>query len=156
MWSYYDRSVVVYSSETLHYIMSFIRKNIRHNKNGKTRVYYTEVESVRIGGKVIQRYIRSLGSDPSVPTNFSINDAQFSYLAIRLMQGNLSPTELFDMVEDMGQPVLRDSLERIGITYNFEKKTFSIYLYYPRNSKKSTMNAPSAKKDSKLNETTKG
>jgi hypothetical protein len=135
--------------------MSFIRKTIRHNKNGKTRVYYNEVESVRVGGKVIQRHIRSLGTDPSVPTNFSINGAQFSYLAVRLMQGNLSPTEIFDMLEDMGQPVLRDSLERIGITYDIGKKTFSIYLFYPRNSKKSTTIASSAKKDSSLNETTK-
>jgi len=156
MWRYYDRSVVVYSSGTLHYVMSYIRKNIRHNKNGETRVYYTEVESVRVGGKVIQRHIRSLGTDPSVPTNFSINDAQFSYLAIRLMQGDLSPSELFDMIEEMGQSVLRDSLERVGITYDFGKKTFFIYLFYQKNSKKSTTDAQSVTKDSSLNETTKG
>jgi hypothetical protein len=70
------------------------------------------------------------------------------------MQGNLSPTEIFDMLEDMGQPVLRESLERIGITYDIGKKTFSIYLYYPRKSKKSTLNVPSAKKDNSLNEMT--
>jgi hypothetical protein len=135
--------------------MSFIRKTIRHNKNGTTKVYFNEVESIRVGGKVIQRHIRSLGTDPSVPTNFPINDAQFSYLAVRLMQGNLTPTEIFDMLEDMGQPVLRDSLERIGITYDIGKKTFFIYLYYPKKSKKSTMNVPSAKKGYSLNETTK-
>ena len=146
---------MVNSSGTLHYTMSFIRTTICHNKNGKTRVYYNEVESIRVGGKVIQRHIRSLGTDPSVPTNFSINDAQFSYLAVRLMQGNLSPSEIFDILEDMGQPVRRDSLERIGITYDIGKKTFSISLFYPKNSKKSTMNVPSAKKDSSLNETTK-
>jgi hypothetical protein len=136
--------------------MSYIRKNIRHNKNGETRVYYTEVESIRVGGKVIQRYIRSLGTDPSVPTNFSITDTQFSNLAIRLMQGNLSPNELFDIIEDMGQPVLRDSLERIGITYDFGKKTYFIYLFYPKNSKKSTKDAQSAKNGCSLNETTNG
>ena len=114
---------MVNSSGTIHYNMSFIRKNIRHNKNGTTSVHFSEVESLRVGGKVIQRHIRSLGTDPSVPTNFPINDAQFSYLAVRLMQGNLSPTEIFDMLEDMGQPVLRDSLERIGITYDIGKKT---------------------------------
>ena len=145
---------MVNSSGTIHYNMSFIRKNIRHNKNGTTSVHFSEVESLRVGGKVIQRHIRSLGTDPSVPTNFPINDAQFSYLAVRLMQGNLSPTEIFDMLEDMGQPVLRDSLERIGITYDIGKKTFSIYLYYPRKSKKSTLNVPSAKKDNSLNEMT--
>jgi len=146
---------VLYSSGTLHYVMSYIRKNIRHNKNGEIRVYYSEVESIRVDGKVKQRHIRSLGNDPLVPTNFSINDAQFSYLAVRLMQGNLSPTEIFDMLEDMGQPVLRDSLKRIGITYDFEKKTFFIFLFYLKNSERSKMNAPSAKKNSSLNETTK-
>jgi len=115
---YYDISVDIYGGGTLHDIMSYIRKTVCHNKNGKTRVYYNEVESVRVDGKVIQRHIRSLSKDPTVPTHFSINDVQFSYLAIRLMQGNLSPSEIFDMLEDMGQPVRRDSLERIGITYD--------------------------------------
>ncbi|MBE0525222.1 MAG: hypothetical protein IBX40_12970 [Methanosarcinales archaeon] len=128
--------------------MSYIRKIERRNKNGEIKVYYAEVESVRVGGKVIQRHIRSLGTNPSFPTNFPIEGVQFSYLAVRLMQGDLTPNEVFDMLENMGHPVLRDSLERIGINYDFEKKTFSIYLLYPKKSKKSTSYAPSVKKDS--------
>ena len=34
------------------------------------------------------------------------------------------------MLEGMGHPVTRDSLERIGINYDFGKKTFYIYLFY--------------------------
>ena len=135
--------------------MSYIRKIIRRNKSGKIKVYYAEVESVRVGGKVIQRHIRSLGTNPSFPTNFPIGDVQFSYLAVRLMQGDLTPNEVFDMLEGMGHPVTRDSLERIGINYDFEKKTFCIYLFYPKNSKKSTTDAPSVKKDSTSKEQTK-
>jgi len=71
------------------------------------------------------------------------------------MQGDLTPNEVFDMLENMGHPVIRDSLERIGINYDFEKKTFYIYLFYPKNSKKSRTDAPSAKKDSTSNEPTK-
>lgn len=145
---------MVNSSGTLHYSMSYIRKIVRQNKNGEKKEYYAEVECVRINGKVVQRHIRSFGSNPKYPSNFPINTNQFSYLAVRLAQGDLTPTELFDMLEDMGQPVLRDSLERIGITYNIEKKTFSIYLYYQGRSKKSQKNAPSAKRDSSLNEKT--
>jgi hypothetical protein len=130
--------------------MSYIRKITRRNKNGEIKVYYAEVESVRVGGKVVQRHIRSLGTNPSFPTNFPIENAQFSYLAVRLMQGDLTPNEVFDMFEGMGHPVTRDSLERIGINYNFEKKTFNIYLSYPKKSKKSTTDAPSVKKDSTL------
>jgi len=108
--------------------MSYIRKIIRHNKNGEIKVYYAEVESVRVGRKVIQRHIRSLGINPPLPTNFPIGDVQFSYLAIRLMQGDLTPNEVFDMLEGMGHPVMRDSLERIGINYDFGKKNV---LYLP-------------------------
>jgi hypothetical protein len=139
---------VIYSSGTLHYYMSYIRKITRRNKNGEIKVYYAEVESVRVGGKVVQRHIRSLGTNPSFPTNFPIENVQFSYLAVRLMQGDLTPNEVFDMLEGMGHPVTRDSLERIGINYNFEKKTFNIYLFYLKKSKKSTADAPSVKKDS--------
>ncbi len=135
--------------------MSYIRKITRRNKNGKTKVYYAEVESVRVDGKVVQRHIRSLGTNPSFPTNFPIDNVQFSYLAVRLMQGDLTPNEVFEMLEGMGHPVIRDSLERIGINYDFEKKTFYIYLFYPKNSKKSRTDAPSAKKDSTSNEQTK-
>jgi hypothetical protein len=135
--------------------MSYIRKITRHNKNGETKVYYAEVESVRIGGKVVQRHIRSLGTDPSSPTNFPIGETQFSYLSTRLMQGDLTPNEVLDMLEDMGHPVTRDSLERIGINYDFEKKTFCIYLFYPKNSKKSMTDASSVKKDSTSKKHTK-
>jgi len=111
--------------------MSYIRKIIRHNKNGENKVYYAEVESVRVDGKVVQRHIRSLGTDPSFPTNFPIDNVQFSYLAVRLMQGDLTPNEVFDMLEGMGHPVIRDSLERIGINYDFGKKTFYISMPLP-------------------------
>lgn len=134
--------------------MSFIRKIIRRNKNGTIRVYYAEVESVRVDGKVVQRHIRSLGTNPSIPTNFPINTTQFSYLALRLMQGDLAPNEVLDMLEGMGHPVIRDTLERIGINYIFQKKTFYIYLYYPKSSKKSRIDALSAKKASTSNERT--
>lgn len=126
--------------------MSYIRKITRRNKNGEIKVYYAEVESVRVDGKVVQRHIRSLGTNPSFPTNFQIDDAQFSYLSVRLMQGDLTPNEVFDMLECMGNPVLRDSLKRIGINYDFKKKTFYIYLFYQKTLKKSLSNALFVKK----------
>lgn len=127
--------------------MSFIKKIIRKNKDGTTKEYYAEVESVRIGNKVRHRYIRSLGSDPKHPTNFSIEPMHFSYLALRLMQGALNPNDVFEILEKMGQPVKKESLERIGIYYDFEKKTFSICLCYRKNSK-SRNDAASAAKNS--------
>ena len=87
------------SSETYHYVMTYIRKFTRKNKDGTIRTYYGEVESIRVGDKVIQKYIRSLGADPNTPTNFLIESVHFSYLAVRLMQGDLTPNEVFEMLE---------------------------------------------------------
>ena len=120
--------------------MSFIRKV---KQRGKT--YYAEVENVWIDGKCIQRHIRSLGTDPEHPTNFKIEPVHFSYLALRLMQGDLTPNDVFELLEGMGKPVTRDQLERIGIYYDFGKKTFYIYLFSPRGrSRKSQSDAEGA------------
>lgn len=127
--------------------MSYIRKYTRRNKNGDVKTYYAEVESVRIDGKVVQRYIRPLGTDPSFPNNFTINNEQFSFLATQLAEKELTPNEVLDMLEKMGHPVSRESLKSVGITYDFGKKTYSICLSYQKNSKKSIKNAQSVKKD---------
>ncbi|MGP8320614.1 MAG: hypothetical protein ACT6FD_07505 [Methanosarcinaceae archaeon] len=118
--------------------MSFIRKFKRKNKDGTIRTYYAEVESVREGGKVVQRYIRPLGTDPEHPTNIPIEPTHFSYLSLRLMQGLLTPNDLFEMLENMGQPVKKEDIKRLGINYDFEKKTYSISLFYKKNSKSKT------------------
>jgi hypothetical protein len=117
--------------------MTYVRKFVRKNKNGKVKTYYAEVESIRVGNKVVQQYIRSLGTDLEHPTNFKIEPVHFSYLAVRLIQGDLTPNEVFELLEGMGQPVRRDQLERIGIYYDFGKKTFSICLFYRKKSGKS-------------------
>ena len=123
--------------------MSFIRKIKRGEK-----IYYAEVENRWINGKCVQKHIRSLGTDPDHPTNFPIEPVHFSYLAVRLMQGDLTPNEVFEMLEGMGQPVRRETLERIGIYYDFEKKTFSIYLFYTKSLKKSKNDVGNAGRNS--------
>jgi hypothetical protein len=115
--------------------MSFVRTFKRKNKDGTVRTYYAEVESVRVGDKVVQKYVRPLGTDPEHPKNIPIEPVQFSYLALRLMQDALTPNDLFEMLEKMGQPVKKEDLERIGINYNFEKKLFSISLFYKKKSR---------------------
>ena len=102
--------------------MSFTRTFKRKNKDGTVRTYYAEVESVRVGDKVFQRYIRPLGTDPEHPKNIPIEPVRFSYLALRLMQDALTPNDLFEMLEKIGQPVKKEALEKIGINYDFKKK----------------------------------
>lgn len=106
--------------------MSFIRKISQRGK-----IYYAEVENLWIDGECVQKHIRSLGTDPNHPTNFSIESVHFSYMAVRLMQGALTPNDVFEMLENMGQRVRKDQLERIGIYYNFGKK-HSLFTYFTR------------------------
>ncbi len=114
--------------------MPFTRTFKRKNKDGSIKTYFAEVESVRVGDKVVQRYIRPLGTDPNNPTTIPIEPVHFSYLALRLMQDALTPNDLFEMLENMGQPVRKDDLAKIGIHYDFEKKTCSISLSYKKKS----------------------
>ena len=112
--------------------MSYIRKFKRRNKNGSVKIYYAEVEGIREGNKVIQRYIRGLGTDTNAPDSIPLEKVQFGYIATRLMQGDLSTDELFDMIEKMGHRVDRENLERIGLYYSFKKNSFSLSLYRRR------------------------
>ncbi len=118
--------------------MSFTRTFKRKNKDGSIKTYYAEVKSVRVEGKVVQQYVRSLGPDPKHPKNIPIEPVHFSFLALRLMQDELTPNDLFEMLEKMGQPAKKEELERIGINYDFEKKTYSISLFYKKRSKSRT------------------
>jgi hypothetical protein len=111
--------------------MSFIRKIKRGNS-----VYYAEVENRRMGDKVVQRHIRYLGKDPeSPPKKSEISDMGFGYLATMLMQKALTPNDVFEFLENQGIKVSKDELEKVGLFYDFGKKTFSVYLSYPKTSK---------------------
>ncbi len=118
--------------------MSFTRTFKRKNKDGTIKTYYAEVESIRVEGKVVQRYIRSLGTDPELPNNIHLEPVHFSFLALKLMQDALTPNDLFEMLEKMGQPVKKEELERIGINYDFVKKTYSISLFCKKISRSRT------------------
>ena len=120
--------------------MSFIR-----GKKVGGVIYYSEVENVRVNGKVVQKHIRYIGKDKENPDRIPLENVQFGYIATRLMQGDLSPNELFDMIEKMGNHVNRENLERIGLFYDFKKNSFSLSLYRKRSVDRK--DAESAKKD---------
>ena len=126
--------------------VSYLREVVRKNKNGTVVTYYEEVESHRINGKVVQKHIRSLGRDRERPESFSVERVHFGFIATRLMQGDLSTSELFDMIEKMGHRVSRENLERIGLYYDFKKNSFSLSLYRKRSPGKQK-DASGAEKD---------
>lgn len=41
-------------------------------------------------------------------------------------------------LEKMGQPVKKEELEKIGVNYDFGKKTYSLSLFYKKTSKSRT------------------
>ena len=49
----------------------YIKKTVQRNKNGKERVYLQLAESYRVGDKVKQRIICTLGSRPIIYLNTS-------------------------------------------------------------------------------------
>jgi hypothetical protein len=110
--------------------MGFIRQIKQRGK-----IYFAEVENHWINGKCVQKHIRSFGTDPEHPTNIKIEPVHFSYLALRLIQEALTPNDLFEMLEKMGQSIRKEDLEGIGINYDFEKKTYSISLFYKKKSR---------------------
>ena len=120
--------------------MSFIR-----GKKVGGVIYYSEVENVRVNGKVVQKHIRYIGKDKDNPDHIPIEKVHFGYIATRLMQGNLSPNELFGMIEKMGNHVNRENLERVGLFYDFKKNSFSLSLYRKRSVDRK--DAESTKKD---------
>ncbi|MHB8395607.1 MAG: hypothetical protein ACYDAZ_00155 [Thermoplasmataceae archaeon] len=107
--------------------MSFIR-----GKKVGGVIYYSEVENVRVNGKVVQKHIRYIGRDRDNPDHIPLKRVHFGYIATRLMQGDLTPDELFDMIEGMGHHVNRENLERIGLYYDLKKNSFSLSLYRKR------------------------
>lgn len=106
--------------------------NIVPRRRGN-RIYYEEVESLRIQGKNKQIYRRYIGKDPNAPPNkFPLSPTQFGYLAIRLMEDKLSANDVFDLLEQQGQRFSKEALAKIGLLYSFGEKTFSLCLYRPR------------------------
>ena len=78
----------------IHTTMSFKRKIKRGD-----RIYYDEVENVMVSGKVVQKHLRCIGTNPDKPTSFPIDHLHFGCIAMRLMQGDLSSNEILDMIE---------------------------------------------------------
>jgi len=94
--------------------MPFIRTFKRKNKDGSIKTYFAEVESVRVGGKVVQNYVRSLGTDPKNPTTIPIEPVHFSYLLLRLMQDALTANDLFEMLENMDSQFEKMNLQKLA------------------------------------------
>ena len=130
--------------------MTFIRK-IRRGGS----VYYAEVESVRIGKKIVQRHVRYIGKTVDALNSLPLDTIHFGYIAARLMQGDLTAHELIGMVEKMGHRVPIEDLEAIGIRHDFKKNDTRLSLYPARISEMQST-AQNAERDSRSKRRTIG
>jgi len=106
--------------------MSFIRKIKRGNC-----IYYVEVENERINGKVVQRHIRYIGTDPNAPRKrFELEQLDLIKILELLSSNSLTPDDIFTILENSGHVVTRGKLKKIGVEYDLSKKTTFIYLRY--------------------------
>ena len=75
---------MVYRNIPLRLHMSFIREINRKNKDGTVATYYAEVESDRINGKVVQKYVGYLGK--SLNSKTEIEPEEILKYVSRLLQ----------------------------------------------------------------------
>lgn len=106
--------------------MSFTRKIKKDD-----HIYYAEVENERVDGKVVQRHIRYIGTNPNAPRKrFELKQLDLIKILELLSSNSLTPDDIFTILENSGHIVTRGKLKKIGVEYELLKKTISIYLRY--------------------------
>lgn len=106
--------------------MSFIRKI----KRGDC-IYYAEVKNERIEGKVVQRHIRYIGTNPNAPQKrFELKQLELIKILELLSSNSLTPDDIFTILENRGHKITRGKLKKIGVEYDLSKKTIFISLRY--------------------------
>ncbi len=130
----------------IHYGMTEQKTFIRKIKQGNS-IRYSEVWNERRGKKVIQHYVRYLGSDPNnlpPPSSFDIEKVHFGYLAQLILSDSLTAEDIYQMLKGMGESIEKRELQSIAIRYNLDEKKTRIQLRFQRKRREP---APSAGED---------
>jgi hypothetical protein len=110
---------------------------IRKIKQGD-KIRYAEVWNERRGKKVIQHYVRYLGSDPNnlpEPSSFNIEKIHFGYLAQLILSDTVTADDIYLMLDGMGKSVERKEIKEIIIRHNLDEKKTRLHLVFPRKRK---------------------
>ena len=86
---------------------------------------YADVWNERKGKKVIQHYVRYLGSDPDnlpPPSSFDIEKIHLGYLAQLILDDTLGADDVYLMLDAMGESIERKKLQAIILLYNLDRK----------------------------------
>ena len=107
---------------------------IRKIKQGKS-IRYAEVWNERQGKKVIQHYVRYLGSDPNnlpPPSSFDLEKVHFGYIAQLILSDALTAEDIYQMLKGMGESIEKRELQSIIIRYNLDVKKTRLQLRFRR------------------------
>jgi len=104
--------------------MPFIRGITRRLKDGTKRTYYYRVEGFREGGKVRQRMVEYLGTNPHRRT-IPLDPALAARVALALLEGKPSPTVVWERLKDLGLD-LPGRPQQVSLTYNPPLRRYSL------------------------------
>lgn len=124
--------------------MAFLKKHRR----GKV-VYYELVEGYRDEeGKVRHRHLKWYGQSKTPPPEpVAVTPIDFGVLAFKMMDGSLTPQDVFDLLEKIGKkPAPLPELEAVGVRFDFFEKTLHVWLYPKGSASKRPPRAPRAAK----------
>ena len=104
--------------------MSFVRPRKRRLKDGTIQTYYYRVENVWEGGKVHQKVLEYLGTNPLART-LSLDPPLARRVAEALTTGNPTPTEIWNRLKDLdldlpGRP------RQVSLTYTPPLRRYSL------------------------------
>lgn len=105
--------------------MAFTRGITRKLKDGTERTYYYRVEGFREGGKVRQRMVEYLGTNPNRRT-FPLDPALAARVALALLEGKPSPAVVWDRLKGLGLE-LPGRPQQVSLTYNPPLRRYALH-----------------------------
>ena len=108
-----------------HY-MAFIRGQKRKTKSG-IRIYYYLVENRRVDGKVKQKVLKYLGTNPNKITVDLTSEQARAILGDPILSETTSE-ELKENLQEMGIRVPEGPIEKVVLSIDVQKKLYSLLL----------------------------
>ena len=110
----------------LEHYMAFIRGQKRKTKSG-IRIYYYLVENRRVDGKVKQKVLKYLGTNPNKITVDLTSEQARAILGDSILSETASE-ELKENLQEMGIRVPEGPIEKVVLSIDVQKKLYSLLL----------------------------
>jgi hypothetical protein len=99
-------------------------------KKRKDKTYYYLVEGKRVNGKVKQKVLRYLGTNPKM-VNATLDKAQVKRLAETVFLEDISTSdELKTCLDQIGIPYPESDIVEMNLSHKIGEKKFNLFLYF--------------------------